>query len=105
MARIVSALYDDQVAQHPSQTAPATGRDRIRAYAHENGFVAADSSPWSNIDEFVRGDRIVHIKYGLDERIVDILVNGRCLYNRDRSLATHRRRIAAYEARIDRLIE
>jgi hypothetical protein len=75
-------------------TDPATGRDRLRAIAQENGFVAGDSSAAADIDEFIRGDRIVHIKYGPNGRILDILVNGECLFNRERSVAAHRRRAA-----------
>jgi hypothetical protein len=93
MTRIASALDNDPVAHAP----PATGRHRIWAIAHENGFVTAESNPRADIDEFVRGDRIVHIEYGPDGCILDILVNGQCLFNRDRSLAARRSRMAADE--------
>jgi hypothetical protein len=89
MTRIASALDDDVVA---SPAPLATGRSRIRALALENGFVAADVSPRSYDDEFIRADRVVHLTYGPDGCVIEILVNGECLFNRDRSLAAHRNR-------------
>ena len=76
-------------------TGPGTGRTRLRSYAHENGFVAAEAGPDSDVDGFIRGDRIVHIRYGPDERITDVLVNGQSLFNRERSIAAHHRTMAA----------
>jgi len=84
-------------ALHPG-TAPvarATGRTRLRSYADENGFLAAEAGPDANVDEFVRGDRIVHVRYGPDERISDVLVNGQSLFNRERSVAAHHATMAA----------
>jgi hypothetical protein len=83
-------------ALHPG-TAPvaqATGRSRLRSYAGENGFVAAEAGPDADVDEFIRGDRIVHIRYGPDERITDVLVNGQSLFNRERSVAAHHKTMA-----------
>jgi hypothetical protein len=84
-------------ALHPG-TAPvaqATGRTRLRSYADENGFVAAEAGPDADVDEFVRGDRIVHIRYGPDERITDVLVNGQSLFNREHGVAAHHATMAA----------
>jgi hypothetical protein len=98
VAKILATLFSDPVKECPrDDIRPATSRDRLRSYAHQAGFVSADSSGQSDVDEFIRGDRVVHIRYGRDGRIVDILVNGECLFNRDRSVAAHRSDMAAYQ--------
>jgi hypothetical protein len=93
MTRIASALDNGPVDREAPR---ATGRHRIRAIAYENGFLATDGGPRPDTDEFIRVDRVVHVEYGPDDRVLDIRVNGECLFNRDRSLADHRRRISAY---------
>lgn len=84
------AAGDDQ-----RRTAPATGRARLRDYAHENGFVAEEDNPDPDVDGFIRGDRIVHIRFGPDEHVIELLVNGHTVFNRERSVAVHQRTMAA----------
>jgi hypothetical protein len=83
-------------AWHPgtAPAAPATGRARLRSYADENGFMAAEAGLDPDVDEFIRGDRVVHVRYGPDERITDVLVNGQSLFNRERSVAAHHETMA-----------
>jgi hypothetical protein len=90
-------LFYETIAGREPGRAAQTGRDRLRAHGLENGFTWIGGSPQPDIDEFIRGDRIVHVRYAADNHIVDVLVNGQSLFNRDRSVVAHDRAMAAYQ--------
>jgi hypothetical protein len=76
VARTVCALFCGPVKGYPSDnipSAPATARDRLRANAQKLGFVTAEGS--SEVDVFIRDDRIVHVRYGADDQIATMVVN------------------------------
>jgi hypothetical protein len=89
-------FYETLTRSKRGRRAARTGRDRLRAYGLENGFTWIGGTPEPDVDEFVRGDRIVHVRYA-DDRVLDVLVNGQSLFNRDRSVAAHHRAMAEYQ--------
>jgi hypothetical protein len=89
-------FYETTTRKKRGRRAAGTGRDRLRAYGLENGFTWIGGNPEPDVDEFIRGDRIVHVRYA-DDRVLDVLVNGQSLFNRDRSVAAHHRAMAEYQ--------
>jgi hypothetical protein len=95
VTRTVGVLFSSPAKASPHENIPATTtRDRVRANAQECGFVAVRSLQ-SDIDVFVRSDRIVHVRYGAGDRIASILVNSQCLFDRDRKFCASDREMAA----------
>ena len=66
-------------ARRPARANPHAGRDRSAA----TGFTWIGGSPQPDVDEFIRGERIVHNRYA-DDRVLDVMVNGQSLFNRER---------------------
>jgi hypothetical protein len=89
-------FYETITRKKRGRRAAGTGRDRLRAYGLENGFTWIGGNPEPDVDEFIRGDRIVHVRYA-DDHVLDVLVNGHSLFNRDRSVAAHHRAMAEYQ--------
>ena len=89
-------FYETLTRRKRGRRAARTGRDRLRAYGLENGFTWIGGTPEPDVDEFVSGDRIVHVRYA-DDHVLDVLVNGESLFNRDRSVAAHHRAMAEYQ--------
>jgi hypothetical protein len=69
-------FYETITRKKRARLSAGTGRDRLRAYGLQNGFTWIGGNPEPDVDEFIRGDRIVHVRYA-DDRVLDVLVNGR----------------------------